>query len=333
MEIPRSDRAKARDNEIIQIRKFLEDPDKISHPNDKEFKQFIQSATKFFVNKNQLWRKDHHGKHKLVIPNVRRLDLICQAHDDLGHKGIFTIRNRLLEHFWWPNLDQDVKWYIQTCHECQLRLLHKLIIPLTIPIPGGLFRKVYINTMLMPKAKGYRYIIHARCSLTSYPECKMVKHENFKTIAAFLYELVCRWGAIKILITDNAPQYLQAAELLAEKFHIKHIKISPYNSRAQGPIERQHYDVWEAIMKAAEGDESKWPDVAPAVFWAEHVTIQKSTGYSPYYLAHGVEPLLPFDLAEGTYLAPDINGSMLTEDLIALQAKMLLKRPQDLARV
>ena len=333
VEIPRSDRAKARDDEIIQIRKFLEDPDKISRPNDKEFKRFIQSATKFFVNKNQLWRKDHHGKHKLVIPNDRRLDLIRQAHDDLGHKGIFTVRNRLLERFWWPNLDQDVKWYIQTCHECQLRLLHKLIIPPTVPIPGGLFRKVYIDTMLMPKAKGYRYIIHARCSLTSYPEWKMVKHENFKTIAAFLYELVCRWGAIEILVTDNAPQYLQAAELLAEKFHIKHIKISPYNSRAQGPIERRHYDVREAIMKAAEGDESKWPDVAPAVFWAERVTIQKSTGYSPYYLAHGVEPLLPFDLAEGTYLAPDINGSMSTEDLIALRAKMLLKRPQDLARV
>ena len=86
-------------------------------------------------------------------------------------------------------------------------------------------------------------------------------------------------------------------------------------------------------MKVAQGDESKWPDVAPAVFWAEHVTIQKSTGYSPYYLAHGIEPLLPFDLAEGTYLAPEINGSMSTEDLIALQAKMLLKRPQDLARV
>ena len=49
----------------------------------------------------------------------------------------------------------------------------------------------------------------------------MVKHKNFKTIAVFLYELVCRWGAIKVLVTDNAPQYLQAAELLAEKFHIK----------------------------------------------------------------------------------------------------------------
>jgi len=56
-------------------------------------------------------------------------------------------------------------------------------------------------------------------------------------ITAFLYELVCRWGAIEVIVTDNAPQYLQAAEQLAEKHHIRHIKISPYNLRAQEPIE------------------------------------------------------------------------------------------------
>lgn len=231
-------------------------------------------------------------------------------------------------------MDDDVKWYARTCHECQVRLVKKIITPPTVAKPAGLFRKVYIDTMLMPKAKGYRYIIHARCSLTSYPEWTMVRNENFKTIAKFIHEtLLCRWGAIEVLVTDNAPQYIQAAEYLAEKHHIHHIKISPYNSRAQGPIERRHYDVREALIKAADGDESKWPDVAPSVFWAERVTIQKSTGYSPFYLAHGVEPLLPFDLAEATYLAPKIDSLLSTEELIAQRAKMLQKRTQDLLRV
>ena len=110
----------------------------------------------------------------------------------------------------------------------------------------------------MPKAKGYQYIIHARCSLTAYPEWTMVKNEDSKSIAKFLFKnLLCRWGAIEILISDNAPQYLQAAEYIAEKYHIHHIKISPYNSRAQGPIERRHFDVREALLKAAEGDSSR----------------------------------------------------------------------------
>jgi hypothetical protein len=212
--------------------------------------------------------------------------------------------------------------------------LKKVHIPPTVPTPAGLFRKVYIDTMLMPKAKGYRYIIHARCSLSSFPEWTMVKNENYKTIAKFIYEkLLCNWGAIEILVTDNAPQYIQAAEYLAKKYHIHHIKISPYNSQAQGPIERRHFDVREALIKASDGDISRWPDMAPSVFWAERVSIQKSTGYSPYYLAHGVEPLFPFDLAEATYLAQKMDGLMTTEDLIAQRAKMLQKRPEDLQRV
>ena len=231
-------------------------------------------------------------------------------------------------------MDKDIKWFVQTCHECQVRRAKKIIIPPTVAMPAGLFRKVYIDTMLMPKAKGYRYIIHARCSLMSYPEWTMVKNENFKMIAKFLFEsLLCRWGAIEVLVSDNAPQYLQVEEYLAEKYHVYHIKISPYNSRAQGPVERRHFDVLEALLKAAEGDSSRWPDVAPSVFWAERVTIQRSTGYSPYYLAHGVEPLFPFDLAEATYLAPDIKSLLSTEDLIAQHAIMLQKRNQELLRV
>ena len=231
-------------------------------------------------------------------------------------------------------MDDDVKWFVQTCHECQIRLVKKIQIPPTVPTPAGLFRKVYIDTMLMPKAKGFRYIIHARCSLTSFPEWTMVRNENFRSIAKFIHEnLICRWGGLEIIVTDNAPQYIQAAEYLSEKFHIHHIKISPYNSRAQGTIERRHYDVREALIKATDGDIGRWPDIAPSVFWAEQVSIQKSTGYSPFYLAHGVEPLLPFDLAEATYLAPNMDCLMTTEELIARRAIMLQKRPEDLRRV
>ena len=334
LKIPRSEKAEERDRHLKIIEKFLRDPLRPAAVPKIDQKKFIKSVSEFFVLENKLWKKDRQGRHKLVVWEDKRLQLIHQAHDELGHKGIFTVKMRLAERFWWPYMDSDVRWFIQTCHECQIRLIKKIQIPPTVPTPAGLFRKVYIDTMLMPKAKGYRYIIHARCSLTSFPEWTMVKNENFKSIAKFLHEnLLCRWGAIEVVVTDNAPQYLQAADFLAEKYHIHHIKISPYNSQAQGPIERRHYDVREALIKATDGDVSRWPDVAASVFWAERVTIQKSTGYSPFYLAHGVEPLLPFDLAEATYLAPKLDSIMTTESLIAQRAIMLQKRPQDLQRV
>ncbi|KAF8229322.1 hypothetical protein L208DRAFT_1287364, partial [Tricholoma matsutake] len=58
--------------------------------------------------------------------------------------------------------------------------------------------------------------------------------------------------------------------------------------------------------------------------------IQKSTGYSPYYIAHGVEPLLPFDLAEATYMAPTPSKLMSTQDLVISRAIQLQKCMTDL---
>lgn len=157
-QIPRNNISALRDAGILKIKRFLDNPqrpDNLMAKEGQKFKQFVKRATGFFLTEGQMWKKNSQGKHKLVIPEDRRFGLIKQAHDDLGHKGIFTVRTRLLERFWWPDLDRDVKWYIQSCHECQIRSQKKIQIPASVPMPAGLFRKVYVDTMLMPKAQGY----------------------------------------------------------------------------------------------------------------------------------------------------------------------------------
>jgi len=132
---------------------------------------------------------------------------------------------------------------------------------------------------------------------------------------------------------DNGTPFVAALDVLAAKYHIHHIRISPYNSQANGIVKQQHFPVQESTMKTCEGVENHWPRVMNAVFWAERVTISKATGYSPFYMVHGVEPLLPFDITEATYLLPPLDLPASTSDLIAHRALQLLKRPQDLADI
>ena len=51
-------------------------------------------------------------------------------------------------------------------------------------------------------------------------------------------------------------------EYLSKQYHINHIRISPYNSRANGLVERRHFDVRESLVKAAEGIKHRWTIVA-----------------------------------------------------------------------
>ena len=47
-------------------------------------------------------------------------------------------------------------------------------------------------------------------------------------------------------------------------------------------------------------------------------------------MAHGIHPLLPFDIVEAIYLAPKQDFGISTEELIAICARQLEKRPEDI---
>ena len=262
------------------------------------------------------------------------MSLIRDAHDKLGHKGFYSTRRTLLDRFWWPSLEQNVKWFVDTCHECQIRQTTKIRIPPIITTPAPLFRKVYVDTMFMPPAAGYRYIVQARCSLTAWPEWRALRTETGRTLGAFLFEeILCRWGAVEEIVTDNGTAYVAALDWLASRFGIRHIRISAYNSRANGIVERQHRTIRDSLVKVCEGDTSKWPVLAPTVFWADRATTRKSTGYSPFFMAHGIEPILPFDITLATFLVPDLCPPISTVELIAVRARQLESRPDDLASI
>jgi hypothetical protein len=135
------------------------------------------------------------------------------------------------------------------------------------------------------------------------------------------------------IVSDNGGPLVKAIKYLSKRYHINHIRISGYNSRANGLIERSHFDVRQALFKAADGDQSKWASVAYSVFWADRVTVRKRMGCSPYFAVTGTHPLLPFDISEASYLLPPPDSILTTTDLIARRAIALQKRAEDLSNL
>jgi hypothetical protein len=316
--IPHSQRASAANVLLAEVEEYLQF---LTHPqglSDSDFHKFMQYSSGFLFSNGKLWQCDTHGKHKIVVPKEKRYKLLKEVHDILGHKKIYAVWMQLLEQFWWSFLNQDVKWFVQTCHQCQVHQMCHHHIPPTVTAPTSLFHKAHVDTMYMPRALGYCYIVQARCSLSSYPEHWKLHKENGSTIGAFIFkEILCRWGALEGIVTDNGPAFVEALNWLAEQYGIHLIRISPYNSQVNGIVKHHHLDVREAIIKVCDGEERKWPTATHAVFWAERIMTHKALGHSAYYIAHGVEPLLLFDLAEATYMVL-LQSAMSTTELIVL---------------
>ena len=188
--------------------------------------------------------------------------------------------------------------------------------------------------MLMPPAAGFCYIIQAQCSLSVWPKWHALHVKTTCTFAAFIFEdILCRWGAIAEIVTDNSTIYVTALNLLINCYGIHHICISSYNSCANGIIKHQHHMIQESIIKACEGNISKWPTITPHAFWVDHTMTHKSTSHTPFYMAHSVEPVLPLNITLATFLVPDITTSLPTSDLLTICMCQLQKHETDLATI
>ena len=324
--VPRSETAKATDLKLEKVQHWLETLERPTSLSDSEFKTFMRYCVEFFVLEGRLWRKDSKGHHKVVVSQERRLFLISSAHNDVGHHGFYATNALLVERYWWPAMAQDIAWFILTCHLCQLRKTQQISIPPVVATPAPLFAKVYMDTMHLTPSGGYKYIVQARCSLTHWPEWEMLRKETAKSIATFiLRNIIYRWGTLLEIVTDNGAPFVKALSYLAKHYHLTHIRISGYNSRANGLVERSHFDVRQALYKACDGEESKWSSTAYSVFWAERVTVRRRMGCSPYFATTGTHPLLPFDITEANYLLPPPEAILSATDLIARRAIALQK--------
>ena len=334
VEMPYSEHARKADKRLQQVAEWLRTLQRPEGVKEANYATFIKYAQGFFRDGERVWKKDSQGAHKLVVWREKRLDILRAAHDELGHRGRYATLQHIAERFWWPTLGEDTTWYVQTCHICQTRQHRKVLIPPVVAKPGGLCVKWYIDTMKMPASGGFNIIVVARCSVSAWPEWRMLRVENDKTLGDFLFQdLLCRWGAIVELVTDNGSAFLSAVRGLQERFNLHHIKISPYNSKANGIAERSHFDTRQVLFKAAGGDQRKWSRHAHYAFWAERVTVRKRMGCSPYFAVTGCHPVLPMDIAESTYLSPPPEGLISTEDLLACRALELQKRQDQLAKL
>jgi len=106
--IPWSNKAKAKDDELKRVMKFLVDPMQQEGINTKELKILIRKASSFFVVDGWLWKKDPRMRHKLVVEEGKQLGILRQVHNKLGHKGIFITHTQILECFWWLYFDDNV---------------------------------------------------------------------------------------------------------------------------------------------------------------------------------------------------------------------------------
>ena len=332
-DFPRTEHARRSDAQLERVREFLDNPKRPSGLDDRQWVAFYKFATLFMLDSNgTLWRRHVGGAHRVVLPENRRPAALVELHDRIGHRGLFATRAFVCDRFWWPQMVRDVEWYVRTCHMCQIRQVVRVHIPPIVPEPTAPMVRIHADSMHMPGR--YKYFAHARCATTSWAEGRALLSETARTLGEWLFQdIICRWNALSEIVTDNGAPWIAACTYLADKYQLHHIRISGYNSQANGIVERPHFNIRDALFKATEGDGTCWHLSVHTVLWADRVSVRRRLGCSPYFAVTGSHPILPFDFKEATYLISPPHSLLTTEELIARRATALQKRADDVDRL
>jgi hypothetical protein len=64
-------------------------------------------------------------------------------------------------------------------------------------------------------------------------------------------DILCRWGAIQAIVTNNSKPFLAALDMLAKQYSINHMHILGYNAQANSLVKCKHWDLQQALYKIA----------------------------------------------------------------------------------
>ena len=122
---------------------------------------------------------------------------------------------------------------------------------------------------------------------------KIMKDSTAATAAkVFLHEIVCRYGRVERLHTDRGATFL--SDLFREfttRVACKQTFTTGRMPTGNARVERMHKTLENIIGCYISEDHRVWPDLVPIALWTLRSTISGRTGFAPYTLLFGTDPV------------------------------------------
>ena len=155
---------------------------------------------------------------KVVLSLERQNSLIFTVHSGLGRSIQSKVQSShlchdkcfstLQERYSFSMMRDRIQMYIEYCEPCQMQNSYKLEkcphVFHSIPVPAKCWTQICIDIIgSLRESNNKKYIVTCVDYFSKYIEAKSLENKTGSAVGAFLYELICRYGVMDIMITDQ----------------------------------------------------------------------------------------------------------------------------------
>jgi hypothetical protein len=277
-------------------------------PDQMETRRIARRAKAFILIDNELYKCR-------AADILMRCILGDQGHELLQviyagtcghHAGLKKLVGKAFRQgFYWPTAVADSKDIVRCCEGCQFyaRQTHLPVQALqTIPITWP-FAVWHLNMVgpLRQAPGGFTHLLVAVDKFSKWIEARPIVNVRSEEAVSFFTDIIYRFGIPNTIITDNGSQFTGKKFLNFCDDNNIHVDWSAVaHPKTNGQVER----AIDMILQGSKPRIFKWLNkfrarlVAelPSVLWSLRTTPCQATGFTPFFMVHGSEAVLPTDI-------------------------------------
>ena len=309
------------DNVIHQVLEGLADKKKSSEYGNEQVKTILRHRERLIVrNKLLYWKYVDSataiGILQFMLPQHFWHQALQACHDNIGHLGIERTTHLLKDRFYWPNMQKDIKKYIQQCSRC----LHFKTLPEKAEMhpfeatqPWELIHIDFLTIEAPKNSKSGKdvNILVIMDHFTRFAQAIVTTSQKASVVAKVLWDqFFMNYGIPEKILSDQGRNF--ESKLIKELCllsQVKKLRTTPYRPQTNGSCERFNRNLISMVGTLPDEHKSCWVQHVPTLVHAYNCTRNNATGYSPYYLLYGHKPLLPIDIEFGAKF-PEVSDSI-----------------------
>ena len=282
-------------------------------PSSQEYK-LLNPEEKFYVDcfeylelRNNLLVRNpipFTNEKDVRIPLPQKLwNRVLASFHGKNHAGGNSLADSVQLKYIFPRLVSFCREYVFRCPRCQ-RLAKKSAQRHTYgyDLVGSPGEKVCLDFVgpLKPTKKGHTSLLTVVDVYTRWFTAWPVKNQKAETVIKLLVrEYFPTRGVPSVVHSDNGPAFIaHVFQVAMAAFDVRTTTTPVYNPKSN-TVERFHRSMKRKLTALIHEFDDEWDEALPATLLAMRTSVNRTTGFTPFYLEHGREARLPVDMIAG----------------------------------